>query len=200
MPISAIKIGYPGSIENIEAIHSILRDYPGTPVIFDPTIRVAQHESEAPEYIYDAMRTLLLPISTIVLCNLSEAYNLAHQADSHDACAQELLESGCQTVLLSGSKTSKDLFESFLYNQQGMVKRFSRERLKIASRGHGTTLSAAITCYIGHGLSITDAIEHGQHFTWQALLNHRRLGMGKHFLNRFFWSDKSSKINTQNKH
>lgn len=193
MPVKIIKIGYPGSIENIEAIHSILRDYPDIPVVFDPTTRIAQDESESPEHLFDAMRTLLLPLTSIVICNLSEAYDLAHQADTLDACAQEILESGCEHLLLSGSRTSKDLFESFLYNSNGIVKSFSRERLKIISRGHGTTLSAAIACYLGHSLNTIEAIEQAQCFTWQSLSRHRRLGMGKHFLNRFFWTDESNK-------
>ena len=38
MPVSCFKIGMIGSAENVEAIHSILIDYPDIPVVLDPVL------------------------------------------------------------------------------------------------------------------------------------------------------------------
>ena len=38
MPVAAIKIGMIGSVENVEAIHTILMDYPSLPVVLDPLV------------------------------------------------------------------------------------------------------------------------------------------------------------------
>ena len=41
MPVAAFKIGMLGSVENVEAIHSILQDYPHIPLILDPVMAPA---------------------------------------------------------------------------------------------------------------------------------------------------------------
>ncbi|GAA5315707.1 MAG: hydroxymethylpyrimidine/phosphomethylpyrimidine kinase [Candidatus Pelagadaptatus aseana] len=193
MPIAAIKIGCPGSTENIEAIHSILRDYPDIPVVLDPGTRLLEDIQADNSDTMAAIRALLLPQVTLLSANIHEAYDLAQQADTLDACAQELLETGCGYVLINGSKRSQKHYDSVLYDANGIVRSYSREWLNILSRGHGTTLSASLTCYLAHGLSVTDAAEQAQSFTWKALANHHRPGMGKQFLNRFFWADKNKK-------
>ncbi|HHJ19499.1 MAG TPA: hydroxymethylpyrimidine/phosphomethylpyrimidine kinase, partial [Gammaproteobacteria bacterium] len=38
MPVSAFKIGVVASVEMVEAIHSILHDYSGIPVVLDPVL------------------------------------------------------------------------------------------------------------------------------------------------------------------
>lgn len=191
MPVTAIKIGCPGSTENVEAIHSILRDYPNIPVVLDPGTRLLEQLQNDKGRTLMAMQALLLPQTTLLIANLHEAFDLAQQADSLDACAQEILENDCDYVLISGTKRSADTYDSALYDDQGPVRQFSRERLKIMSRGHGTTLSASTTCYLAHGLTMTEAVEQAQNFTWKSLSSHRRIGMGKQFLNRFFWADKN---------
>lgn len=190
MQVAAIKVGYVGSVENVEAIHSILRDYPHIPVILDPVTSVCNSElMEAPSVIR-ATETLLLPLALITTPDLVEAHELAQQGDTIDACAQEILESGCEYLLISGAKRTQHSYENHLYGKQGLIKKYSWERLKLFSHGSGATLAASIACYLGHGLRPEEAISQGQNFTWHSLANSRRLGMGKRIPNRFFWTSK----------
>ncbi len=191
MPVKAIKLGFIGSVDNVEAIHTILRDYPTLPVILDPVTNVCNSELLDAPAITQATESLLLPIATIATPDLVEAHELAQQADTLDACAAEILESGCDYVLISGAKRTTNSFINSLYGQQGLIKHYTWERLKFFSHGCGSTLAASIASYIAHGLRLEDAVEQGQQFTWNTLAASRQLGMGKRIPNRMFWADRN---------
>jgi hydroxymethylpyrimidine/phosphomethylpyrimidine kinase len=193
MPINVIKVGFLGSVENVEATHTILRDYPDVPVVLTPVTSMCNSELLDAPAIISAIQTLLLPLTTIATPDLVEAHELAQQGDNIDACAQEILETGCEYVLISGTNRNHDFYENSLYGHQGLIKRSTRKRLKMFSHGSGAILSASIAAYLAHGLRLIDAVEQGQQFTWNALANSRRLGMGMCIPNRFFWTKKQEK-------
>ncbi|NIB39030.1 hydroxymethylpyrimidine/phosphomethylpyrimidine kinase [Pseudomaricurvus alkylphenolicus] len=193
MQIKAIKIGFLGSVENVEAVHSILRDYPSIPVVLDPVTSVCNSELMDAPNVVRATENLLLPMALVATPDLVEAHELAQQGDTIEACAQEILETGCEYLLISGAKRTHDSYENHLYSKQGLVRSYPWERLKVFSHGCGATLAASITCYLGHGLRTEEAVEQGQKFTWQCLAHSRRLGMGKRIPNRFFWTDQNKR-------
>ena len=70
MPISAIKVGFVGSPENISAIAEIASDYAEIPLIaYMPSLSWWE-ESEIDSY-FDAFRELLLPQATLLIGNHS---------------------------------------------------------------------------------------------------------------------------------
>ncbi|WP_439135738.1 bifunctional hydroxymethylpyrimidine kinase/phosphomethylpyrimidine kinase [Pseudomaricurvus sp.] len=192
MQVKAVKVGYTGSIENVEAIHSILRDYPSLPVVLDPGTHVCGTKLADAPGVLGAIETLLLPLATVTTPDLAEAHELAQQGDTIHACAQEILEHGCEYVLISGAERSQSTFENHLFGKQGLIQTFSHKRLKMPVSGCGATLAASIACYLGHGLRTEEAIIQGQNFTWNSLANSRQLGMGRRTPNRFFWATKNS--------
>jgi hydroxymethylpyrimidine/phosphomethylpyrimidine kinase len=191
MPVKAIKLGFLGNVGHIEAMHSILRDYPGIPLLVDPVAHLGQQGNSETAAVIEATKTLLLPLALIATPDLVEAHELAQQADNLDACAQEILDCGCDYALITGTQRTHDCYDSSLYNRQGLVRHYSRERLSIFSHGCGATLSASITAYLAHGLRLMDAVEQGQAFTWHSLHASRQLGMGRMVPNRLFWADKN---------
>jgi hydroxymethylpyrimidine/phosphomethylpyrimidine kinase len=200
MPVAAIKLGFLGSVSNVEAAHTILHDYPNIPVILDPLTSVEDDELLDSVALLNATTTLLLPMATLATPDLVEAHELAKQGDTINACASQILESGCQNLLITSVSRNNDSVENVLYNQLGLVKTFSWPRLKLFSHGSGATLSASIAAYLAHGLRLIDAVEQGQQFTWRALEASRQLGMGKRIPNRIFWAkqnhaDKKTKQN-----
>ncbi len=191
MPVRTIKLGLLGSVENVEAIHSILHDYPDIPVVLDPVTMEFNNELFNAPAVITATQALLLPLATIATPDLVEAHDLAHQADTVDACAREILDSGCEYVLISGTKRCPEQYESSFYGQKGMIKHYQWPRIRQLSHGCGATLAASIAAYLAHGLRIEDAVEQGQQFTWHAMEASRRLGMGRNVPNRMYWADKN---------
>src|ERR1700686_5316612 len=107
MPVDAFKIGVLGSIENVAAIAEILSDYPDVPLVLDPVQASGRGDELASDDMLHALRELLLPRTTILTPNSTEARRLA-DGDDDDApslavCAQRLIEAGCEHVLITGT-------------------------------------------------------------------------------------------------
>ena len=188
MPVAAFKIGLIGSVENIEAIHSILHDYPEIPVVLDPILRAGGGSHLSGEEMQAAMRELLFPYTTVLTPNSEEARNLAHEADNLDACAQELLDSGCELVLITGTHENSTMVDNRLYGNHRLLETFSWERLPHSYHGSGCTLASSIAGLLAQGLEPFTAIHEAQEYTWESLKQGFRLGLGQHHPNRLFWA------------
>ena len=110
MPVAAFKIGMLGSVANIEAVHTLLQDYPDIPVVLDPVVTAGGGGELADVDMMDAIVTLLFPLTTVLTPNSLEARAFAPEADTLDACAQEILECGCEFVLITGSRLWRSEF------------------------------------------------------------------------------------------
>ena len=187
--VSAFKIGMLGSVENVEAVHGVLTDYPDIPVVFDPIIIAGGGGMLADEDIVDAMVNLLFPLTTILTPNSREARALAPGADNLEACAQELLEIGCEYVLVTGTHERTAEVINSLYSNRRLLENYAWERLPNSYHGSGCTLAATIAGLLAHGLDPVAAVHEAQDFTWQSLRHGYRAGMGQYLPNRFFWAE-----------
>ncbi len=188
MPIAAFKIGMLGSVEVIEAVHTILTDYADIPVVLDPVLVAGGGSEIADEEMIDAITSLLLPQTTILTPNSIEARILAHESDSLDACAQELLELGCDYVLVTGTHEATTEVTNTLYGNRRKLESFTWDRLPETYHGSGCTLASAIAGLIAQGMEPFTATHEAQEYTWESLRAGYRLGMGQHLPNRFFWA------------
>src|SRR3569832_1615480 len=55
LSVSAFKIGMLGSVENVEAVHTLLTDYPGIPFVLDPIILAGGGGVLADDDVVDAL-------------------------------------------------------------------------------------------------------------------------------------------------
>lgn len=191
MPVAAIKIGVTGSVENVEVIHTLLMEYPDVPVILDPVLAAGGGASLANDDLIDALRTLLLPLTTVLTPNSPEARRLAPAADSLEACASALLELNCRFVLITGTHENSLEVTNILYGNYRLLESFHWERLPDVYHGSGCTLAAAIAGFIAHGEEPHSAIRRAQNYTFEALRAGYRPGKGQFVPNRLFWADKN---------
>ena len=175
MPVAAFKIGLIGSVENIEVIHSILHDYPEIPVVLDPILRAGGGTHLSGDEIQAAMRELLFPLTTVLTPNSEEARALAAEADNLEACAQELLDGGCELVLITGTHENSERVENHLYGNRRLLETFTWERLPHSYHGSGCTLASSIAGLLAQGLEPFTAIHEAQEYTWEALKSGFRL-------------------------
>lgn len=173
--VAAIKLHQLASTSHIEGIHTVLTDYPRRPLVMDPALGAFPVE---PDFC-DALRTLLLPNTTLLVVTEQEAFELAGSADSVTACAHELLERGCEAVLVSSPPSLNRSHTTRLYDHSGLKQSFQWRQLPHKFSGAGSTFAAAITGYLAHGLETQPAIRQAQEYTWRALANAHRVGMGK---------------------
>lgn len=188
MPVAAVKIGMLGSVENVEMVHTLLRDYRELPVVLDPILAAGGGTELASEEIMDAMIELLFPMTSILTPNSIEARAFAPEADTLEACAQEILDCGCGLVLITGAHENTPQVTNLLYGDNRLLEKFTWDRLPGNFHGSGCTLSSAIAGLLSQGLEPYTAIYEAQEFTFEALKYGYRAGMGQLLPNRFFWA------------
>ena len=188
MPVQAIKIGLLISVECVEVIHTLLKDYRDIPVVLDPISVAGGGFKLATEEVYEAIREMLVPLTHVLTPNTDELTRLAPNADNLDACANELLEKGCGHVLLTGTHAQTEQVINRLYSEHQPSNLYTWPRLEYLYHGSGCTLAAAIAGYLAHRMPLANAIQQAQQFTWQALNHAERKGFGQHIPNRSFWN------------
>ena len=191
LPISVIKLGMFGNVENIEAIHSILQDYPEIPVVLDPVLSsIYEPQAYDPEII-DAIVSLILPNTTICIPSTDEAQALAPEADNLESSIQEIMTLGVSYVLLTGISNQAKTVINRLFSNHRELETFEWQRLNSQYHGAGYTLSASISGLLAQNLDPMSAVYEAQEYTWGTLQQGYRIGMGKQLPNRFFWARES---------
>ena len=195
MPVAAFKMGMLGSTEIVTMVAEVVSDYPDIPLVLDPVLASGRGDEFAGEDMLAAIRELLVPQSTLVTPNIMELRRLACAEDDEDKglaeCAQKLLESGCEYVLVTGTHDSTPEVVNTLYHRGGVLRSDSWQRLPGSYHGSGCTLSAALAANLARGLEIGDAVYEAQDYTWHALAHAFRPGMGQYLPDRLFWARES---------
>lgn len=195
MPVAAFKVGAVGSIENISAIAEIVSDYPDIPLILDPFITAMPSQEGDDDDNLIAIRELLIPQTTLMLASAVELNRLAETwrepvpSDALQLDAMRIVEMGCEYLFVTGMPggDSHEVVNA-LFDESGIIRRDSWQRLPGSFTGAGSTLSAAICAMLANGLEIPEAVSEAQEFTLAALAHAQRLGMGKLIPDRYFWA------------
>jgi len=195
MPVAAFKVGAVGSIENISAIAEIVSDYPDIPLILDPFITAMPSQEGDDDDNLIAIRELLIPQTTLMLASAVELNRLAETwrepvpSDALQLDAMRIIEMGCEYLFVTGMPggDSHEVVNA-LFDESGVIRRDSWQRLPGSFTGAGSTLSAAICAMLANGLEIPEAVSEAQEFTLAALAHAQRLGMGKLIPDRYFWA------------
>jgi hydroxymethylpyrimidine/phosphomethylpyrimidine kinase len=192
MPVAAFKMGMLGSTEIVTVVAEVVSDYPDIPLVLDPVFASGRGDEFAGEDMIAAIRELLVPQSTVVTPNIAELRRLAEEDDSEDAsnaeCAQTLLDSGCEYVLVTGTHDSTSDVVNTLYHRGGILRADTWQRLPGSYHGSGCTLASALAANLARGLDIGDAVYEAQEYTWRSLQKAFRPGMGQYLPDRLFWA------------
>lgn len=188
MPVAAFKIGMTASIDIIQAIHTLLQDYSDVPVVFDPVMAGGGGGSLSKQDLVEAFHDLLIPYSTIVTPNTVEAKQLCSDADTLDACAQQLMAQGTEYVLITGGHEKTSDIVNRLWGHRKFLSEYQQKRVENEFHGTGCTLASAIAGYLAHGASMEVAVRDAQSYTAKAVAHGRRLGMGQLIPDRLSWS------------
>ena len=194
MPVAAFKMGMLGSTEIVTVVAEVVSDYPDVPLVLDPVFASGRGDELAGDDMISAIRELLVPQSTVVTPNIHELRRLADE-DDDDAtlaeCAQRLLDTGCEYVLVTGTHDSTPDVVNTLYHRGGVLRADTWQRLPGSYHGSGCTLASALAANLARGLDIGDAVFEAQDYTWHALQHALRPGMGQYLPDRLFWARES---------
>jgi hydroxymethylpyrimidine/phosphomethylpyrimidine kinase len=191
MPVAAFKMGMLGSTEIVTVVAEVVSDYPDVPLVLDPVLASGRGDEFANEEMLAAIRELLVPQSTVVTPNIPELRRLAEDEEGDSAlaeCAQHLLDSGCEYVLVTGTHDSTAEVVNTLYHRGGVLRADTWQRLPGSYHGSGCTLASALAANLARGLEIGEAVYEAQDYTWHALVQAYRPGMGQGIPDRLFWA------------
>ncbi len=184
LPVAAVKLGLLGNAEVGEAVAGVLDSHPELPVVLDPVLVAAGGARLAEENLIDCLKQRLMPLSTVLTPNASEARSLAPDAKDPAARAEYLRGLGSDWVLHKGADEDTPDVDNILFGPDGQREDFRWERLPGQYHGSGCTLASAIAAPLAHGDDPPLAVQHAQHWTWLALSRGWRLGKGQYIPNR----------------
>ena len=194
MPIAAFKVGAVGSALHLAAIAEIVSDYPDAPLILDPFLSALPDAGLGDEEMLSALRSILAPQATALILSQPELGRMAelwrdgadgdHGALEEDVA--ELVSSGLQYVVVTGSRDELGACSNRLYDASGEVARVEWQHLPGPFLGAGNTYAAAFTALMAHGMDAQQALAVAQEYTTGALEHAQRFGMGKLIPSKFF--------------
>jgi hydroxymethylpyrimidine/phosphomethylpyrimidine kinase len=181
--VDAAKTGMLASEPIIEAVADALRETSVPNLVVDP-VSVSKHGHPLlAEDAVDALRTLILPLATLVTPNLQEAALLAGfpvgTEEDMERAGRAILGLGAGAVLVKGGHlTGRAAAVDVLVGSDG-VERCEEERIDTPhTHGTGCVLSAAIAANLALGLDLLDAVDRGKAFVTEAIRRHLEIGQG----------------------
>lgn len=193
IPVSAFKLGHLDSLETVALVAEIVSDYPQVPMVLDPFSTLLPQQRDDEDMLL-AIRQLLIPQATLVqlsadeLARVAETWREPGNDDTLEIDAMQLIEFGCEYVLVTGVPGDAQHVTNLLFGGDGLVRSDRRQRLLDTFVGAGNTMSAAISAMLANGVEVPEAVLEAEEFTHAALGNALGLGMGKRVPDRYFWS------------
>ncbi len=176
--IDAVKIGMLQSAEIIRAVADRLRTRNIPHLVIDPVMISKSGAKLLREETIDTLRTVLLPLATIVTPNIPEAALLAEQLIEDQSAMEEagarILAFGPKAVLVKGGHHHDSLCADCLCTKgkNGIteVRWFKSKRINTKNtHGTGCTLSSAIAAYLAKGFEVQEAVKKSKLFIDKAI-------------------------------
>jgi len=177
---SSIKIGMLFSAEIIHCVTKFLRPYAASiPIILDPVMIAKSGDPLLKSDAIDALKFELIPLSTLITPNLSEAIALVGNMDFENL-AVHLLKLGSKAVLVKGGHSEDPEFSTDLFlNSIEKVRLISPRVHSKNTHGTGCTLSAAIAANLALGFSLKESCKIAKDYLYQAILSAKDTSVGK---------------------
>jgi hydroxymethylpyrimidine/phosphomethylpyrimidine kinase len=184
---SACKSGMLADARIIRAVSRALSDTSIPAYVLDPVMVATSGDPLLADSAIEALRSELLPLSTLVTPNLHEAEILAEMSITSErdmlCAAQRILDFGTPAVLVKGGHLEGDEVLDLLVTKSGS-RAWRAPKLPVGNaHGTGCTLSAAIAAGLGSGDDLETAVDRGIRYTRRALETAPGLGSGATPLN-----------------
>jgi len=180
--VGAAKTGMLASAPIMAAIAEVVQRLGVRPFVVDP-VAASQHGDPLlqPDAL-DALRTVILPLATLVTPNLGEV-RLLTGLDVRDhtgmaEAARALHDLGPQWVLVKGGHLPSGDAVDLLYDGTTFTEFRAPRRETAHTHGSGDTLAASITAALASGADVPEAVALGKRFITGAVEGSFPLGAG----------------------
>jgi len=186
LPVAAAKTGMLSSEYVVRAVSTVLRARPLPALVIDPVVVAKDGTPLLSSGGLAAVREDLLPLATLITPNLPEAEALTGLSLGSEQevlrAAEKLQTMGCAWVLIKGGHGQAEVVTDLLLGPGGAQTLSSPRVPGGPYHGTGCALSAAITAYLAHGLSVPDAVRVAREFLQGLIRASLPLGRGARVL------------------
>jgi hydroxymethylpyrimidine/phosphomethylpyrimidine kinase len=184
---AACKSGMLADDSTILAVAEALSEVAIDRYVLDPVMVAASGAPLLDPNAVDSLKSVLLPLATVVTPNLDEAAILADmpvrgEADMREA-ARRLIDAGCRAVLVKGGHLEGHEVVDILFDGSEW-REWRAQKLPVGNaHGTGCTLSAAIAAGLAWNQALETAIDRALSYTRLAISTAPGLGAGSTPLN-----------------
>jgi hydroxymethylpyrimidine kinase/phosphomethylpyrimidine kinase len=186
--VAAIKTGMLPTEDIVKEVAALVRGR-SLQVVVDPVLRSTSGQELADKRATEALTKYLLPLSSVVTPNVTEAERLSgiviRDRRSMEEAAREILKHGAGAVLITGGDWEADNCPDMLLDDQGTAIYDSERVQSRHTHGTGCSLASAIACLLARGRSLRESIPIAKRYITQAILEAPQLGHGQGPLNHF---------------
>ena len=185
----AVKTGMLSSSAIIETVVGKLKEHELGLLVVDPVMVAKGGDRLLEEGAVDALRTMLLPLATVVTPNIPEAevlvgHTIIDVDDMRDA-AEEIVNMGAGSVVVKGGHLEGPATD-ILYDGHE-VKAFSSQRIStMNTHGTGCTFASAIAAGLAKGQTVREAVGTAKKYVTEAIRYAYPIGHGHGPLNHFY--------------
>ena len=175
--IDAVKIGMLGDSRTIEAVVEALGHVGDAPVVLDPVMVAESGAVLLDESARDALREILLPLTSVTTPNIAEAAVLAQQEGEPQELARAIHALGAKAVVVTGGH--RDVAADVFFDGDRLEEIPGERYEGGASHGSGCTHSSALAAYLAHGHEPLEAARKAKLVASNAVKNGlREIGQG----------------------
>nr|WP_263315088.1 bifunctional hydroxymethylpyrimidine kinase/phosphomethylpyrimidine kinase [Mammaliicoccus sp. Marseille-Q6498] len=184
----AIKTGMIASEDMMQVIKPYIVQT-DKPYVIDPVMVAKSGDSLMDDRGKDKLKTILLPLATVVTPNVPEAEEITGmKIETEDEIKKAgsffLNEIGSKGVIIKGGHLEGDAID-YLFTKDGM-RSWKSERFDTKhTHGTGCTFSAVITAELAKGHTIEEAVETAKRFITLAIKYTPEIGKGRGPVNHF---------------
>ncbi|GGC07289.1 hydroxymethylpyrimidine/phosphomethylpyrimidine kinase [Marivita lacus] len=181
--VDAVKIGMIATAEIAMAVAEVLSDHPDVPIVLDPVMVAKGGASLLADDAMEALRTVLVPLATVVTPNLPEAGRLLDLPEARDReamtnQARALTALGPKAALVKGGHLDQPDSPDVLC--AGGTLHWLEAPRTVTRNTHGTgcTLSSALAAHLARGVSPLEAAQAAKRFVAGAIAAADALSVG----------------------
>jgi hydroxymethylpyrimidine/phosphomethylpyrimidine kinase len=191
----SIKIGMLHSSEIITAIEVALVNYGAKKIVLDPVMVATSGDKLIEDNTVQTLIEKLFPLAALITPNIPEAEILTSQKiysrDDMIHSALELLDTGCEAVLLKGGHLKGDvLYDIYIHHQdKDNIQVYKNRKIQTSNiHGTGCTLSSAIASFLAHGEETGKAVDRAIAYLQGAIIHGKnyKTGQGNGPVNHFY--------------
>lgn len=183
LDVGAVKIGMVADLAVIDAIAAGLRKWGPKHIVLDPVMVATSGDRLLATEAVDALRTKLIPLSSLITPNMPEAAALLNEPVAADEAAIEsqgtrLLAMGCPAVLIKGGHGQGAESIDYLVRGSGAIALAAPRIATQNTHGTGCSLSSAIAAGLAKGEDMETAVRNAKAWVSAAIAAADRLGVG----------------------